>query len=218
MLRAIFITIRRLLFGRYVPPTDNAELRANNRTLRVVDHETISIGPNGRSTKMNDAYEKLIQHLDANEVRYLTNGDSQTVWADFRGKVGSYRVVADVDATNGLFQVFGYSPMYVPEGCRPAIAETLARANCGLRGGKFEMNYDQGEVRFQAAHILGDNSLADETIRCLMGTTMGMLDKYLPAVLSVIYGNELPKDAVSCVEGGPGDMDEAECDPRRADE
>jgi len=29
-----------------------------------------------------------------------------------------------------------------------------------------------------------------------------MLDTYLPAVLSVIYGNELPADAVRCVEAG----------------
>ena len=50
-----------------------------------------------------------------------------------------------------------------------------------------------------------------------MGTTMSLLDKYLPAVLSVIYGNELPKDAISCVEGGSDGMDKAECDPRRAD-
>ena len=62
---------------------------------------------------MNNAYEKLIQHFDANEIRYLTNGDSQTVWADFRGAVGSYRVVAAVGASDGLFQVFGYSPVYV---------------------------------------------------------------------------------------------------------
>jgi hypothetical protein len=33
-----------------------------------------------------------------------------------------------------------------------------------------------------------------------MGTTMSMLNIYLPAVLSVIYGNELPKDAVKQAE------------------
>ena len=32
--------------------------------------------------------------------------------------------------------------------------------------------------------------------------TVAMLDTYLPAVLSVVYGNELPADAVRCVEAG----------------
>jgi hypothetical protein len=218
MLRAILMTMRRLLFGRHVRPNDAVSVRANDSTARAFGPEAASAGPSERSAKMNDAYEKLIQHFDAHEIRYLTNGDSQTVWADFRGAVGSYRLVAAVDANDGLFQVFGYSPVYVPEGCKPAIAETLARANCGLKVGKFEMNYDQGEVRFQAAHILADSGLEDETIQRLMGTTMSMLNMYLPAVLSVIYGNELPKDAVSRVEGRRDGMDEAECDQRRADE
>ena len=218
MLREILMTMRNLLFGRHVRPTDKANMRANDRAVLAVDHKPASIESNGRSTKMNDAYEKLIQHLEAHEIRYLTSGDSQTVWADFRGAVGSYRVVAMVDAKDGLFQVFGYSPIYVPEGCKAAIAETLALANFGLKVGKFEMNYDQGEVRFQAAHILADNSLEDETIRRLMGTTMCMLNTYLPVILSVIYGNELPKDAIRCAVGRHDGMDEAECDQRRADE
>ena len=43
-----------------------------------------------------------------------------------------------------------------------------------------------------------------------MGTTMSMLDMYLPAVLSVIYGNELPKDAIRCVEAKRCNSGEAE--------
>ena len=45
-----------------------------------------------------------------------------------------------------------------------------------------------------------------------MGTTMSLLDVYLPAILSVIYGNELPKDAIRCAEAGRGGFGEAEGD------
>ena len=167
---------------------------------------------------MTDAYEKLIQHLDAHEIRYLTNVDSRAVSADFTGVVGLYRVIAVVDANDGLFQIFGYSPVYVPEGCKAAIAEALTRANSGLKVGKFEMNYDKGEVRFQAAHILADNELDDQTIQRLLGHTMNMLNVYLPAVLSVIYGNETPKEAVRQVEPGSPGVDESENEKRGADE
>ena len=40
---------------------------------------------------------------------------------------------------------------------------------------------------------------------------MSMLDMYLPAVLSVIYGNELPKDTVCCVEASRCGGGESEC-------
>jgi len=167
---------------------------------------------------MYAAYEKLIQHLDEREVSYLANGEGRSICADFRCEVGTYRVIAAVDEEGSVFQVFGYSPVRVPEGARPAIAETIARANFGLRVGKFEMDYDQGELRFQAAQILTDDSLDEAVIDRLMGTTMSMLDMYLPAVLSVIYGNEPPKDAIRCVEARRCHGGEVENDERGADD
>ena len=166
---------------------------------------------------MNAAYEKLIQHLDEREVRYLTNGDSRSICADFRCEVGTYRIIAAVDAESDLFQVFGYSPVRVPEGARSAVAETIARANYGLKVGKFEMDVDSGELRFQVAQILTEDCLEETVIDRLLGTTMSMLDMYLPAVLSVIYGNELPKDAIRCAEAGRCQSGEAEGNERGAD-
>jgi hypothetical protein len=153
---------------------------------------------------MHEAYQQLIQHFDARDVRYLTHLDTQSLYADFRLEVGTCRVIAAVDADNGLFQVFGYSPLRVPEGARRLIAETIARANYGLRMGKFEMDCDEGELRFQVAQILTEDRLEDEVIGRLMGTTVAMLDMYLPAVLSVVYGNETPQDAIRCAEAGRG--------------
>ena len=166
---------------------------------------------------MNAAYEKLIQHLDEHNVRYLTGTDSQSICADFRGEVGTYRIIAQIESDNELFQVFGLAPVRVPEGCRPAIAETIARANYGLKVGKLEMDMDDGELRFQAAQILTEDCLEETVIDRLLGTTMSMLDMYLPAVLSVIYGNELPKDAIRCVEAGRCQSGEAEGNERGAD-
>ncbi len=149
---------------------------------------------------MDTAYEKLIQHLDGRDVRYQANDERGSICADFRCEVGTYRVIAMVDQDGSLFQVFGYAPMRVPVGARPAIAETIARANYGMRVGKFEMDLDDGELRFQASQILTGEDLEDEVIDRMMATTMTMLDLYLPAVLSVIYGNELPEDAIRFVE------------------
>ena len=151
---------------------------------------------------MNAAYEELIHLLDEREVNYSTNDEHQSVCTDLKGEVAAYRIVAHVDAESELFQVYGYSPIRVPEGSRPAIAEAVARANYGLRVGKFEFNVDEGDLRFQASQALTGESVGEGVIDRLIGTTMAMLDMYLPAVLSVIYGNELPKDAIRCVEGG----------------
>ena len=36
----------------------------------------------------------------------------------------------------------------------------------------------------------------------MIGAAVNMLDTYLPALLSVIYANELPKEAIARVEAG----------------
>ena len=146
------------------------------------------------------AYDKLIQHLDSKQIRFWVHEDERSICTDLRGEVGTYRVYARVDPDDRLFQVFAYMPLTVPVGCRPAIAELLARVNFNLKVGKFEFDYDDGTYRFQVAQILPDDDLADDTIHRVIGTTMAMLDMYVPAVLSVIYGNETPKDAVLQVE------------------
>ena len=149
---------------------------------------------------MNAAYERLIQHLDEHDLRYRADNDAGSICVDFQGDVGTYRVIAAVDEDGELFEVFGCAPVRVPEGARPSVAETVVRANYGLRVGKFEMDYDDGEIRFQIAHVLTNGVLDDGIIARSFGAAMAMLDRYLPAILSVIYGNELPKDAVRIVE------------------
>ncbi len=151
---------------------------------------------------MHAAFEKLIEHLDAQEVRYLTNRETSSIFTNFRGEAGYYRLVAMIDDTTDLFQVFSFSPVIVPQGALPAMAETVVRANYGLRLGKFELDFGDGELRFQVAQILTGGHLEDDVISRLISTALTMLDLYLPAFLSVTYGNELPADAIAHVETG----------------
>ncbi|MFO0818951.1 MAG: YbjN domain-containing protein [Pirellulales bacterium] len=191
---------------------------------------------------MNSAFEKLVGHFEDRDLRFAAQEERQTVTADFRGEVGTFRVLARVDDAEGLFQVFGYMPVRIPEGARPAIAEAITRANFGLKIGKFEMDMDDGEVLFQAAQVFlgagrnrggggregasltddaldggstdsvddsADHShdhevdgLNDVVIGRLIATSLAMLDKYVPAFLSIVYGNELARDAIRRVESG----------------
>jgi hypothetical protein len=201
-MRGFLTALRKLLFGQrvFARQVEQADVRARGLATRAAHRAPVSATRTQRRLTMNAAYEKLIRHLDEHDVRYMTCSEDQSICADFRGEVGTYRIIATVTVDGCLFQVFGQSNVRVPEGCRPAIAEAVARANYGLQVGKFELDVDEGDLRFQACQILTDDSLEDETIQRLMGTTMAMLNMYLPAFLSVIYGNELPRDAISHVE------------------
>jgi hypothetical protein len=218
MMRAILTALRRFVFGQHAVGGPTAQPQVQGIVSRTVGHSTTSADRSERRITMNAAYEKLCEHLTSQNIGYWSRSEDLSICADFRGEVGTYRIFARIDADDSLFQVFGHSPIRVPVGSRSAIAEAVMRVNCGLKVGKFEMDYDEGDLRFQAAQILLEDDLDDKTIQRLIGTTMSMLNIYLPAILSVIYGNELPKDAIRHAEPGRFDVDESESGERRADE
>ncbi|HEX4146468.1 MAG TPA: YbjN domain-containing protein [Pirellulales bacterium] len=151
---------------------------------------------------MNVAFQHLVQHLDDREINYVANSDEQSVSTNIAGEVGQYRIYAQVPEASDLFELFGFSPVRVPGGARPAIAEVIARANHGLRVGSFSLDFDNGELTFHMGQVLNDVGLDADIVDWMICTTMALLDKYLPAILSVIYGNETPGDAIRRIEAG----------------
>ncbi len=149
---------------------------------------------------MHAVLEHLMQHLDEYDVRYRTDDNTQSVFVDFRGEDCTYRLIAVMHEDDDVFEVFGCPPFRVPLGARPLIAEAVSRANYGLQFGKLELDCDDGELRYQVAQVLPDGRLTDAVIRRTFGAAITILDLYLPALLSVIYGNELPRDAISRAE------------------
>ncbi len=154
---------------------------------------------------MTAAYEELLQVLDERDIHYSI-GEDQSIRTTIRGDVATYWTAARVE--DDLFQVACYSPVRIPEGSRRDIAEAIVRANYGLRVGKFELDFDDGELRFQISQILDGEAVGEAVIDRMIGTAVNMMETYLPAFLAVVYGNEEPTDAIRRVEAGFGRGDE----------
>ncbi len=151
---------------------------------------------------MTAAYEELLHVLDERDINYST-GEDQSIRTTIQGDVATYWTAARVE--EDLFQVACFSPLRIPVGSRRDIAEAIVRANYGLRVGKFEMDFDDGEIRFQVSQILDGDAVGPAVIDRMIGTAVNMMDTYLPAFLAVVYANDPPNEAVAWVEAGwPG--------------
>ncbi len=71
-----------------------------------------------------------------------------TLGMNLKGKLSSCRVLVVIDDKN--IQCFTVCPIKATEDVRPQVAEFLTRANYGLKIGKFELDYNDGEVRYQS--------------------------------------------------------------------
>ena len=76
----------------------------------------------------------------------------------------------------------------------------LTRANYGLLIGNFEMDYNDGEVRYKTSIDVEGDRLSKALVKRLVYDNLAVMDRYLPGVLSVIYGGASPTEAIAQVE------------------
>lgn len=96
--------------------------------------------------------------------------------------------------------VYCLAPASVPPPRRVAAAEFLTRANYGMAVGNFELDMEDGEVRFKTSLDSGGGVLGAEHVRPLIDVALQMMRDYLPGLRAVIEGLA-PEQGIAVVEG-----------------
>src|SRR5262249_47600370 len=91
-------------------------------------------------------------------------------------------------------------PSNVPEEKRVEIAEFITRANYGLVIGNFEMDYNDGEVRYKTSVDVEGGELTPKMIENLMRANLMTMDRYFAGVMGVLYGDRDPAEAIAEME------------------
>ncbi|SMP77506.1 Putative sensory transduction regulator [Neorhodopirellula lusitana] len=147
---------------------------------------------------MSAQTDSFTAYLERGDIKYDLDDDRGLFRMLFDGKHGEIRVMIIVE--DAMIQVFTHPANKIPEGYRTQIAEAVTRANYGLKLGKFEMDLDDGEIRYQTALPLGDSFPCDEVLDHILYVGGAMVDRYVPAFLSIVYGNEDVKLAIDAAE------------------
>ncbi len=157
-----------------------------------------SNGNQGSSTLLLDV---VCQFFADENWPYVHPDGKSFVRVNFQGKHGSWACIAQTIEDKNLFVFYSICPVTVPAARHPEAVEFLTRVNYGLWLGNFEFDYTDGEVRFKTSLNVENDRLSTALINNIVYFNAGMLDRYLPGLLSVIYGEKSPADAVSEIEG-----------------
>jgi hypothetical protein len=114
---------------------------------------------------------------------------------------GQWAAFAQAREEQAQFIFYSVCPAKAPEDKRTAAAEFLTRANYGLAVGNFELDFDDGEIRYKTSIDVEGDRLSQPLVQQIVYTNIMMMDKYLAGILSVIYGNASPVEAIATVEG-----------------
>jgi hypothetical protein len=93
------------------------------------------------------------------------------------------------------------SPLRILADQRLRVAEFITRVNFSLVLGHFDLDFDDGELRFRVAQecVAG---LADDPSRIarLFGVALTVMDLHFPAIMNLTYGGMSPEQAVRTLE------------------
>jgi len=118
----------------------------------------------------------------------------------FQGENGQWNCYAHVREEQAQFIFYSVCPVKAPEAKRPALAEFLTRANYGLYIGNFELDFDDGEARFKTSLGVEGEQLTLALVQQMVYANVLMMDRYLPGILRVVYGDAPPAEAIAEIE------------------
>ncbi|WP_286394120.1 YbjN domain-containing protein [Pseudanabaena mucicola] len=155
-----------------------------------------------------------IQEKDQNSMlEIVTNFFKENNWSfsqhetepilqmGYQGENGNWTCIVRIREAQSQVVFYSVCPVNIPLKKRLAIAEFLTRVNFGLIVGNFEMDFQDGEVRYKTYAIKGENNpLNSELIGQLIFVNVMTMDKYLPALMSVLYANVPIDQAIQQIE------------------
>ena len=159
---------------------------------------------------MGQLFEAVVDYLNEDDWKYNIVKDDTALVLSFRGRSGSWQCFANVDEERQWFSFFSILPSNVPEEKRPIIAEFITRANYGLVIGNFEMDYNDGEVRYKTSIDVEGGELSPKMIENMMQANLMTMDRYFPGLMSVLYGGRDPAESIAEIEGGHSEDAEEE--------
>jgi hypothetical protein len=87
---------------------------------------------------------------------------------------------------------------------RASVTELVTRANRGLLGGAFEMDVDEGDVRFRSDLDLGGADVDDNQLGAMLAPLLEVnletVEVYSSAIVAVLTGRTSPLDAIEAAE------------------
>ena len=155
----------------------------------------------GAGTKV--LFSTVKSFLQEDGWNYSEVAKSTVLTMPFKGDSGSWLCYAETKEEAQQFVFYSVLPYNVPEAKRLAVAEFITRANLGLVIGNFEFNLEDGELSYKTSIDVEGGTLAPTMIKNMIYINVLMMDRHLPALNRVIYGDVSPAEALKEVHEEP---------------
>ncbi|BAY81539.1 hypothetical protein NIES267_10160 [Calothrix parasitica NIES-267] len=156
------------------------------------------LNPDATSSQL--IYKAVLNFFKTEEWEFVEEEDELILYMNFKGENGEWVCLAKVIEVENQFIFYSLYPQAVPQDKRLAIAEFITRVNYGTVLGNFELDFDDGEIRYKTSIDVEGDNLSFALIKQMVYANVMMMDEYLPGIMAVIEGEVEVKEAISLVE------------------
>lgn len=152
--------------------------------------------------QMSVAFETIKQFFSEDEWFFVEteNRGVLVLRMNHWGENGRFSCQAEYNEAQDIFYFYSYFPINVPDEKRLKMAEFITLVNYGMRIGNFEMDFEDGEVRFRTSSDFEGQGLSYALVSNHVYPNVWMMDRYLPGLFAVVYGDRSAAEILESIE------------------
>jgi hypothetical protein len=144
--------------------------------------------------------DTVASFFEANSWPFNRAEDESVLMTGYQGESGKWPCFAWTHEEQKQFVFYSVCPVSAPEAKRSAVAEFITRANFEMIIGNFELDFEDGEIRFKTSIDVQEDRLTIALVQQMVIANVVMMDRYLSGLLQVISSDVAPKDALAAIE------------------
>jgi len=149
-----------------------------------------------KDTYMPTPIEVVQEAFSDNEWEFTPDPEHSGLKSRFDGDYGEIAFAIRAKGGENLCITSSTCPLRCPADRRKQLCEVLNHINYGLMLGNFEMDHRSGRIHFRTAAPFSDERLDKEVVAALVRCNLGVVNEFLPFIMSVAYGNVTPRRAM----------------------
>lgn len=149
---------------------------------------------------MGEILDTLTSFFTEEDWDFTVQSERPILQMEFQGETGEWVCYARAKEEEEQFIFLSVSPANAPPEKLLAVSELLTRINYGLPIGNFEMDFEDGEIRYKTSIDVESSRLDSALIANLVHANVQMMDAYLPTIMAVIDDDVSPIEALNEIE------------------
>jgi hypothetical protein len=145
---------------------------------------------------MKSATQSFAEFFNKQERSYSQASDKPVVHTGFTGDNGRWNCVALAGSQDEHLIFLSLLPCRAALAQRAACAELLAPINSGLTHGCFEMDFEDGEIRYRTSLPLASADVLPELVESVVFSNLCTVDRFFGPIMKVLYAEVSPRAAL----------------------